>query len=78
MRCSWPRSTRAAALTGGEDLLRFGGRPYRPGERFQWCAATEHAERTLGWRARTTLHEGLRLTVDAARSELATEQERAA
>jgi UDP-glucose 4-epimerase len=69
---------RVAALTGGEDLLRFGARPYRPGERFQWCAATEHAERTLGWRARTTLDEGLYLTVDMARSEAATEQEQAA
>jgi nucleoside-diphosphate-sugar epimerase len=69
---------RVAALTGGEDLLRFGARPYRPGERFQWRAATEHAERTLGWRARTDLDEGLRLTVDMARSEMATDQERAA
>jgi nucleoside-diphosphate-sugar epimerase len=69
---------RVAALTGGEDLLRFGAHPYRPGERFEWCAATKHAERALGWRARTTLDEGLRLTVDMARSEAATEQEHAA
>jgi nucleoside-diphosphate-sugar epimerase len=64
---------RAAAITGGHDLLRFGARPYRDGERFHWRAATEHAERTLGWKARTSLDEGLRLTIDAARHDLALE-----
>lgn len=64
---------RIAGLTGGDDLLDFGARPYRPGERFHWRAATEHAQRTLGWRSRTSLDEGLRLTVDAARRDLALE-----
>ena len=69
---------RVAAITGGDDLLHFGARPYRPGERFGWRAATALAQRTLGWSARTPLDEGLRLTVEAVRSETATEQERAA
>jgi nucleoside-diphosphate-sugar epimerase len=64
---------RAAAITGGPELLRFGARPYRDGERFHWRAATEHAERTLGWTARTSLDEGLRLSIDAVRTELALE-----
>lgn len=59
-----------AELTGGEELLRFGDVPYRPGERFSWRACTESTERTLGWRARVSLRDGLALTVDAARAEL--------
>ena len=69
---------RLADLTDGHDLLRFGALPYRAGERFQWRAATEHAQRSLGWRARTSLDDGLRLTVEAARSALPLATERAA
>jgi nucleoside-diphosphate-sugar epimerase len=57
-----------ACLTGGHELLRFGAVPYREGERFAWRAATERAASELGWRARTPLDEGLRLTVDFERS----------
>ena len=64
---------RIAAITGGADLLRFGAKPYRDGERFRWRAATEHAARELGWSARTSLDEGLRRTVDALRNETALE-----
>jgi UDP-glucose 4-epimerase len=59
---------KVADLTGGHDLLRFAAVPYRVGERFAWRAATEHAATELGWRARTTLDEGLRLTVAAERA----------
>jgi nucleoside-diphosphate-sugar epimerase len=58
---------KVANVTGGHDLLRFGARPYRDGERFAWRAATERAERELGWRAHTALEEGLRRTIQAAR-----------
>jgi nucleoside-diphosphate-sugar epimerase len=59
---------KVADLTGGHDLLCFAAVPYRAGERFAWRAATEHAATELGWRARTTLDEGLRLTVAAERA----------
>jgi dolichol-phosphate mannosyltransferase len=58
---------KVAALTGGRELLRFGAVPYRADERFTWRAATERAAAELGWRARTPLDEGLRLTVAAQR-----------
>jgi UDP-glucose 4-epimerase len=61
---------KVADLTGGHELLRFGALPYRGGERFAWRAATEHAADALSWRARTSLQEGLRLTVSAERSPL--------
>lgn len=62
-----------AEVTGRHELLRFGARPYRDGERFHWRAATAHAEAALGWRARTPLAEGLRRTIDFERGALARE-----
>jgi nucleoside-diphosphate-sugar epimerase len=56
-----------ARLTGGEELLRFGARPYRADERFTWRAATAHAREVLGWSARIDLEMGLRQTIDALR-----------
>ncbi len=56
-----------ADLVGGHDLLRFGERAYRPGERFSWRASTALAEQTLAWHARTSLRAGLALTVEQAR-----------
>jgi nucleoside-diphosphate-sugar epimerase len=47
------------------DLLRFGARPYASGERFSWRAGVDHAASVLGWRAETTLEDGLRLTLEA-------------
>jgi nucleoside-diphosphate-sugar epimerase len=61
---------KVAELTGGHELLRFGALPYREDERFAWRAATEHAATVLGWRARTSLEEGLRLTIAAERASL--------
>jgi nucleoside-diphosphate-sugar epimerase len=59
-----------ARLAGAEtDLLRFGARPYVPGERFSWRAGVDHAAAVLGWRAGTPLEDGLRLTLDALTAE---------
>jgi nucleoside-diphosphate-sugar epimerase len=50
----------AAEVAGADPaLLRFGARPYRDGERFAWRAATDRAARVLGWRATTSLRDGL-------------------
>jgi nucleoside-diphosphate-sugar epimerase len=59
----------AADIAGGHDLLRFGAVAYRPGERFSWRASTARAEQVLGWRARTSLRDGLARTIEHARSE---------
>jgi len=61
----------AAELTGADPrLLRFGARPYRPGERFAWRAATTRAD-WLGFRSATSLREGLTRTIaHAPREEL--------
>jgi nucleoside-diphosphate-sugar epimerase len=57
-----------ASLVGADPrLLRFGVRPYRPNERFSWRADTDAAARLLGWRAETSLLDGLARTVAAAR-----------
>jgi UDP-glucose 4-epimerase len=58
------------ATAAGADpaLLRFGARPYRARERFSWQADTSYAETALRWRARTTLEQGLALTVESVRA----------
>jgi nucleoside-diphosphate-sugar epimerase len=56
-----------AEQTGGEELLRFGELPYRPGERFHWRADMAQTEQLLGWRARTSLTEGIAATIAAMR-----------
>jgi dolichol-phosphate mannosyltransferase len=56
-----------ADVTGGHHLLRFGAHPYRDGERFAWRAATDRAQRELGWSACTPLAEGLARTIELQR-----------
>jgi nucleoside-diphosphate-sugar epimerase len=50
------------------ELLRFGERPYRDGERFHWRADTRAVFELLGWWAATPLTEGIAHTIDFARA----------
>jgi dolichol-phosphate mannosyltransferase len=50
------------------ELLRFGERPYRDGERFHWRADTRAVFELLGWWATTPLAEGIAHTIDFARA----------
>jgi nucleoside-diphosphate-sugar epimerase len=53
----------AAEVVGADPaLLRFGRLSYRAGERFSWSAGTDHAAELLGWRATTSLRDGLAAT----------------
>jgi polyisoprenyl-phosphate glycosyltransferase len=62
----------ACAIAGGDPaLLRFGAEPYRRGERFRWVADPRRAETVLGFRARTPLPEGLRLSLADLPAEVA-------
>jgi len=55
-------------VTGASVDAEFGGLPDRPAEQVL-AADTARAERLLGWRATTTLEEGLTRTVEAIRSD---------
>jgi nucleoside-diphosphate-sugar epimerase len=48
-----------ARAVGGEELLRFGARPHRPGE-VMFLAGDASRLAALGWRPRWTLEDGLR------------------
>ncbi len=55
------------AATGAVDGPKFGGLPDRPSEQIL-AADTARAERLLGWRAATSLEDGLSRTVESIRS----------
>lgn len=55
---------RLAAILGVEPKPIY--RPDRPGEQMRYCLGASKAKRELGWVPRTSLSEGLRLTVEAA------------
>jgi UDP-glucose 4-epimerase len=62
----------ACGLAGADSaLLRFGALPYRDDERFAWRADTRRAASELGWRASTSIRNGLASTLGAMRGELA-------
>jgi UDP-glucose 4-epimerase len=55
-------------LVGASDLVRLGAVPYRAGEQMEYCVDSALAAELLGWEAATSLEEGLRRTIDAARA----------
>jgi nucleoside-diphosphate-sugar epimerase len=60
----------AAALdvTGSRSEVRWGAMPSRVWDTSTWVASCEKAERILGWKAATSLREGLRKTMDWIRA----------
>ena len=50
-------------LTGSSIQLRRGSRPTHHSDLRHLVGSTDHAERTIGWRARTSMREGLERTV---------------
>ncbi|MBI5391822.1 NAD-dependent epimerase/dehydratase family protein [Candidatus Woesearchaeota archaeon] len=51
------------AITHSRSNLQFGMYPLRPGQPIRYCVNTLKAEQLLGWRATTSLHEGLQKTI---------------
>jgi nucleoside-diphosphate-sugar epimerase len=58
---------RVADLVGGGEP-EFGALPYRPGESMALYADAQKAQNLLGWRATTSLDDGLRQTIDWVRT----------
>lgn len=55
-------------LTGSKTVLKLGALPYRAGEAMRFFSSPEKARKILGWTARTSLEEGLSLTLSALRA----------
>jgi len=51
-------------LTGRRGLVKFGGKPCRKNEVMEYFADVRKAEELLGWRAQTSLEDGLTRTID--------------
>lgn len=47
-----------------EKLIGFGEKNYRPSEIMEYVASCKEAERTLGWKPRTSFDEGLTVTIE--------------
>ena len=54
-------------LTGTHKLLKLGAVPYRANESMEYCVNADKAKSELCWQARTSLAEGLRLTINYMR-----------
>lgn len=46
--------------------LKFGAKPYRPDEIMTYCAEVQQIDLALGWKAETSLQDGLRKMVEAS------------
>jgi nucleoside-diphosphate-sugar epimerase len=56
-------------LTDARGRIQAGARPYRPSVVMHLAADAERTARLTGWRAQTTLEEGLRVTIRHLASE---------
>jgi len=56
-------------LVGAEGRIRPGARPYRSGTAMHLVADADRTARLSGWRAKTPLEEGLRITIDRLNSQ---------
>ena len=59
-------------LSGSAALCKFGALPYRKGELWDLRADVKKAQGALGWKAQTSLDDGLQHTVDWYRAHLST------
>jgi nucleoside-diphosphate-sugar epimerase len=50
-------------INGKRGLVKLGGKPYRKNEVMDYYITTTKAERILGWKAKTSLKEGLNRTI---------------
>ena len=57
--------TRVWEIAGARGRMLLGALPYRPGEAMRTVADADRAARLTGWRARVSLEDGLRRTVEA-------------
>jgi nucleoside-diphosphate-sugar epimerase len=57
-------------LTGRSGMVKFGGRAYSSSEIWEYAPALDRARVSLAWQARTSLQQGLRLTIAAFESAL--------
>jgi nucleoside-diphosphate-sugar epimerase len=58
----------AEDLTGAQGLVKLGALPYRPGEQMDYSLDVSLARELLGWTPSTSMKDGLRRTIDAARA----------
>ena len=61
-------ATTVERLAGVSGLVKLGAMPYRAGEQMEYSVDSSLARELIGWSATTPLEEGLRRTIDAARS----------
>lgn len=57
-------------LTAAKIKLQIGAIPYRPAEVMRFYSDSRKAERILGWKAKTPLEEGLKITIEWYRKHL--------
>lgn len=54
-------------MIGKNGLVRYGERPYRRNEVMEYCVDPKRAENILGWKAKTSIEDGLKATIASYR-----------